>query len=122
MSLVSSFKNVGHAIASGAKYFEHLVVDALKVASKVQQFEPQIDAVVGALAGPQAEAISSLSFHALGAVYQALDSANDSAVAAVAQNGVNVQLDAQAIQDIKKFGDLIKQLLAAKGTPAPAKA
>jgi hypothetical protein len=37
-------------------------------------------------------------------------------------NGVNVQLDVQTINDIKAATDLIKRLLAVKGTPAPAKA
>ena len=119
MSFASAFKNFGHAIASGAKYFEHAVVDAIKVTAKVSAIEPEAQAVITALVGPQAAALSDLGFHLIGDVGAALSKVNADAVSAAASNGVNVSLDVQTITDVKAAVAQIEALLAAKGTPAP---
>ena len=122
MSLKKSFTSFGHAIAAGAKYLEEGVLDAIKVANKAQAVAPEVEAVVGAVAGPQAEQISDLAFHALGSVAESLQGVNTDALSAVAAKGVNVQLDVQTIQDIKTAAATIQKVLSLRGTPAPTPA
>jgi hypothetical protein len=121
MSLVSTFKSFGHAIAAGAKWFaDTLVPDAVKVAAKAQQLEPEADALLTALAGPQAAAVADLAFHAFGAIAEKLQPLAGDALAAVSSNGINLVLDTQVVNDIKQYSALIEKLLASRGTPAPA--
>jgi hypothetical protein len=122
MSLKSKFTSFGHAIAAGAKYLEAGVLDALKVANKVQTVAPEVEAVVGALAGPQAQQISDLAFHALGSIAEAAQTVNTDATGDVAAKGLNIQMDIQTINDIKSAAATIQKVLALRGTPAPAPA
>jgi hypothetical protein len=115
-----NFKNLGHAIATGAKYFEMLVVDAVKVSAKAQVLEPEAIAVVTAVAGPQAAQLADLGFHALGDIAAALEPLNEDTMADVAAKGLNVQMDLQTMKDVKALVAVIQKLLNAKGTPAPA--
>lgn len=121
MGLVSTFKSFGHAIAAGAKYFEsHLIPEAVKIANKAVELEPEVNAVFQALALPQAAAINDLACNVLGRVAQALEPLGADALTAVSANGLNIPADSQLINDVKQFSALIKQLLATRGTPAPA--
>ncbi len=120
MSLKSEFKNFAHAVASGAKWFaDSLVPDAVKVAAKAQALEPEADALLTALAGPQAAAVGDLAFHAFGAIAEKLKPLSGDALAAVSANGINLVLDTQVVNDIKSYSELIEKLLASRGTPAP---
>jgi hypothetical protein len=120
MGLTSVFKNFGHAIAAGAKYFEVGVQDALKATAKVEKFAPEAELLIGALAGPQAATLADLGFHALGAIAQEIEKMNDLGVATAAEKGMNVMLDLATIQQVRSSVGVIKQVLVAKGTPAPA--
>lgn len=117
--LAGGFKNVGHMIAVGAKYFEKGVELFVVGAAKVQVAEPEVDLIVGALAGPQAAAIADLSFHALGDIAAALEHVNDDAIQAVAEKGLVINTDAQTLQDIKKLAAVIKGLFKAQGAAIP---
>lgn len=119
MSLASVFKSFGHAIASGAKYFEQGIVDAVKVAQKVETLEPQAVAVIAAVAGPQVASISDTAFRILGDFATALKNANDDTLQAIAEKGLLVKTDVTAIQDVKGLYQTIEKMLAARGTPAP---
>jgi hypothetical protein len=122
MSLKSKFTSFAHAIAAGAKYLEIGVLDAFKIANKVEAVSPEVEAVVGALAGPQAQQISDLAFHALGSIAEAAQTVNTDATSDVAAKGLNVQMDIQTINDIKSAAATIQKVLALRGTPAPAPA
>jgi len=120
MSLKTKFVSFAHAIAAGAKYFETGVLDGIKFANKAQAVSPEVEAVIGAVAGPQAAQISDLAFHALGSLAEAAQTVNTDAVGDVAAKGLNVQLDIQTINDIKSAAATIQTVLKLRGTPAPA--
>ena len=120
MSLKSDFKNFGHAIASGAKWFATVLVpDALKVASKAEVLQPEADVLLTALAGPHAVAIADLGFNLFGTLAEKLQPLSGDALAAVSANGINLTLDTQVVNDVKTYAALIQTLLKSKGTPAP---
>jgi hypothetical protein len=60
-----SFKNLGHAIASGAKNFEKYAQEALGFLHVIQGAQPAVELVVKAVA-PQAAKFGDLAFHILG--------------------------------------------------------
>lgn len=119
MGFTSAFKNFGHAIATGAKYFVTGVTDVVKVAGKAQVAAPELDLLVGALAGPQAAKISDLAFHALGDVASALEKVGNDVQSQQGTVGLNVALDLQAFNDIKAAVGVIKGLIAAHGAEVP---
>lgn len=120
MSLVTKFNNFAHAIAAGSKYFANVLIpDALKIATKAQKLEPEAEMLIGALAGPQAAALSDTIFKVFGQVANGLVPLSQDQASAVAANGLNLKLDLATVNDIKMFAALIQQLLAARGTPAP---
>lgn len=93
-----SFKNIEHALATVAR---DTVVGARAVAAvsgKIAEAEPAIEQVT-ALIDPPAVVFERAAFAALAALAKA---ANDTA-AASSHNGLNVQLDAQAIEDYKQL-------------------
>lgn len=121
MGLVSSFKSYGHAIAAGSKYFAtHLVPEAFKIASKVQAIQPEADAILGLIAGPQAVAINDIACNILGEVANALALLSQDQLAAVQSNGLNLKLDQSVVQDVKSFALLVENLLKARGTTPPS--
>lgn len=130
ITLGSIFKNVGHAIATAAKYVSIGVTDLVKVANKAQAIEPEVDLLVTALAGPLAGKITDLSFHALGDIGQALSKVSADSSAQVAAQGLNLQLDVQTVEDVRavlpQLEAIIKALKgqiaapAAPAVPAPA--
>jgi hypothetical protein len=121
LSIGSIFKNFGHAIATVAKYTATGIEDLIKVANKAQAIEPEVALVVGALAGPLAQQVTDLSFHALGSIAQALEGVGTDASAQVAAQGLNVPLDVQTINDIRAVLPQLKAILTAlKGQITPA--
>lgn len=119
--LKKDFKSFGHAIAAGAKYFESsLVPEAVKIAQGAQALQPEADALLSAIAGPQAAAMNDVALYVFGEVANALAPVSQDGLAAVQANGINLKLDLSVVQDVQKFASLIKQLLASRGTPAPA--
>lgn len=120
MGLTSVFKSFGHAIAAGAKYFAEGVKYAVLGAAKAEQSLPIAEDIISLIAGPQAKAIADTAYHIFGDVAHALEPLAADALAEVSAKGLNLQLDLQVLQDVKTFAELIKKILAAKGTPAPA--
>ena len=119
MGFTTSFKNLGHYFAVGAKYVSVGLSDVLKFANKAQAVAPEVDALVGALAGPQAAGLSDLAFRTLGNVAAALDGVQGD-VSQLASNGVvNVPLDVQSVNDIKTAAQTIDQIFKAIGATKP---
>lgn len=118
--LKAGFKNLGHAIAVGAKYLESAVVETVKVAQKVESLEPAAEAVIREIAGERAASFTDLAFHVFGDFVEALTTVNDDALQAIGERGLVVKTDVQVAKDVKAAADYIKKVLAAHGTPAPA--
>lgn len=120
-SIVSSgFRNFGHAIAVAAKYTAIGLEDVIKVANKGQVIEPEVALLVGALAGPIGANLTGLAFHALGDIATVLEPLSVDAVAQLGgANGLNVQLDAQTLKDIKAALPALKAIIVALGQNVP---
>lgn len=116
----NAFKNFGHAIASGAKYLQTAVLDVVKVATKVETAAPEVEAVIGAIAGPQAEAFTDLGFHLLGDFANALQTVDNDALQAVSEKGLVVTTDLATIQAVKAAAAVIQNVINATGTAIPA--
>jgi hypothetical protein len=120
---ISNFKNVGHYFATGLKYIAIGVKDVVLFANKSQAVAPEVDLLVAALAGPASVRISDLAFHGLGALAAALEPiGNDATSITTAQtqlSAAGIQLDTQAILDIKAAANQIKAIFAALGAPKP---
>jgi hypothetical protein len=119
-ALATGFKNFGHAIATAAKYTAVGLKDVLKVAAKAEVIEPEVELVVGALVGPLGEKVTSLAFHALGDIANALEPLAADATTLAASDGLNVKLDLQTINDIKALVPQLKAIIAAVGGTVPA--
>ena len=119
-TLKGGFKNVGHYIATGAKYVAIGLEDVIKVANKAQKVEPEVLALVGALAGPQASGIADIAFHVLGDVAAAIQKLPADVTAVGGAQGVNLSLDTQLVNDIKQAVKVIEAVLAATGAKKPA--
>lgn len=120
MAFGTVFKNFGHAIATGAKYIAIGVTDIVKIANKAQAIAPEVELLVGALAGPVGTKATDLAFHLLGDVANALETVGGDAAAVAATNGLNVKLDLQTINDLKALIPALKGILAAVGAQVPA--
>jgi len=121
MAFSLNFKNLGHYFATGFKYVAIGISDVVKVAAKAQAVEPEIDALVGALAGPQAAVISDLAFHVLGSTAAALHNVGTDAQAQVSAQGLNISLDTQTVNDIKSAAATIEAIIKGIGGTKPAK-
>lgn len=119
MGLGKAFKNVGHAFAWFGKNVQKVVVGAIAGEAKLEKFEPLAEGLIAALAGPQAAAAADLAFRMLGTGAAALQKVDDSALASVAEKGLNLQLDLDTLQKIKEFIALAEKGLNANGTPVP---
>lgn len=124
MAFNTVFKNAGHWFASGFKYVAIGIKDVVLFANKAQAVAPEVDALVGALAGPAAVRLSDLGFHALGSLAVALEPiGTDATSISNAQSQLSsagIQLDTQAILDIKAASLQIKAVFAALSIPKPA--
>ena len=120
MAFSLNFKNLGHYFATGAKYVATGVKDIVTFANKAQAVAPEVDLLVGALAGPQAAKISDLAFHVLGDVAAAVTQVGADAAAQQAAQGVNLQLDIQTVNDIKAAAQVIDGIIKAVGGSKPA--
>src|SRR5580704_5173767 len=100
-SIKTGFKNVGHYFAVGFKGLAVGLEDVLKLANKAAPLEPEVEAVVTAIAGPAGAKIADLGFYALGEIAKAVSPLSDAATAEVSAKGLNLTLDAQFIADVK---------------------
>lgn len=101
------FTNVEHVLATAAsdvvkvaKFVEMKVVPVLK---SVDAEASTVEAVT-ALVSPQAANIERLGFALLGLVIEAMDKADQAALA----NGLNVTLDKQLLEDVKAVAGALK--------------
>lgn len=120
MGFTTAFKNVGHYFAVGFKYVAIGIKDVVLVANKAQVVAPEVDLLVGALAGPLGVKISDLAFHVLGSTAAALANVGADAEAQAATNGLNLTLDAQTVNDIKAAAVTIEAIFKALGAAKPA--
>lgn len=124
MGFDSTFKNVGHYFAKGAKYVATGIGDVIKFANKAQPLEPEVAAVAGAIAGPLGSRITDLAFNALGSVAAALEPVGtDAAAIAAAQtqlSAAGLQMDAQTILDIKAAAIAIEAIFKSLSIVKPA--
>lgn len=112
-----NFKNLGHAIASGAKHFEDYAKNAVAFLAKVKGAEPAVELILKAVA-PQATEYADLAFHALGDIVAAIEKAEAAGVqvgSAATANGLNVQMDLDTINAIKAAGAAIKSVVSSIG-------
>ncbi len=91
-----SFQKIEHAIASVAHDIVKVARAVVPVLQKVQSQEATVE-VLTSLIDPNAVNIERAAFAVLGKVCVAINDAGN----AVAANGLNVQLDAQEIADLK---------------------
>lgn len=119
MAFSLSFKNMGHYFATGFKYVAIGVKDIVTVANKAQIVQPEVDLLVGALAGPIAVKVSDLAFRVLGETAASLTSVGADATAQQAAQGVNLLLDAQTVNDIKAAALQIEAIIKAVGGSKP---
>jgi len=120
MGFTTVFKNFGHAIASTAKYIAIGVKDVVLVANKSQAVAPQVDLLVGALAGPLGVKAADLAFHVLGDVATALEKTGSDANTVAASNGLNIKLDASVINDIRTLVPVLEKIIRSVGGQVPS--
>lgn len=119
-SLKSGFKNFGHYVAVVGHAVATGVSDVVKVAAKADVIEPEIELLIGALAGPLAKQITDKAFHALGDIAQAIEKIGPDAQAVGDTQLLNLQLDVQFINDIKALIPQLKAIGAAVKAAPPA--
>ena len=110
-----SFKNIGHFFATVAGDIVKGAKAVANVMLKVEQAEPQVEAV-SSLFFPQAVELERGAFALLGMAAQAVTETGSAAAA----NGVNIALDAQLVADIKALIPAIKQYAKSVGVAKPA--
>jgi hypothetical protein len=106
-----------HAIASVAHDIVKVARAVVPVLQKVQGQEATVEALTS-LVDPNAVNIERAAFAVLGKICVAITDAGN----AVAANGVNVQLDAQEISDLKDIAGYLTQVTKTAVVAAPAKA
>jgi hypothetical protein len=105
-----------HAIASVAHDIVKVARAVVPVLQKVQGQEATVEALTS-LVDPNAVNIERAAFAVLGKVCVAITDAGNAAAA----NGINVQLDAQEIADLKSIAAYLQQVTKSAGvTPAAA--
>jgi hypothetical protein len=119
MGFTLEFRSFGHAIAKVAKYVAVGVGDVVKVASKSQAIAPEVEVLVGALAGPAAAQFTDLAFHALGDIAMAIERVGKDATTEQTAQGLNVMLDIQTVNDIKAAIPQLKRIITALGGEVP---
>lgn len=120
MGFKTVFKNFGHAIAIGAKYIAIGVKDVVLVANKAQAVAPEVELLVGALAGPIGVKATDIAFHLLGDVANALAKTGaDAGAVADDATGINLQLDTALVNDIKALVPVLAAIIKATGGQIP---
>lgn len=119
MAFSLSFKNLGHYFATGAKYIAIGIADVVKFVAKAEKIAPEVDALIGAIAGPAAAKISDLAFHVLGDVAAQIDKLSLDSQTLATQGPVNLTFDAQVVNDVKAVAKEIEQILKAVGAQKP---
>lgn len=120
MAFSLSFKNLGHYFASGFKYVAIGIKDVITVANKSQAVAPEVEALVGALAGPVGSKVADLAFNVLGSTAAALSQVGTDATAESGTTGLNIALDTQTVNDIKAAASTIEAIIKSIGGTKPA--
>jgi hypothetical protein len=109
------FQKVEHAIASVAHDIVKVARAVVPVLQKVQGQEATVETLTS-LVDPNAVNIERAAFAVLGKICVAITDAGN----AVAANGINVQLDAQEITDLKQIAAYLQQVTKSTVTATPA--
>lgn len=114
------FQSIGHFFASVGKDVVKFAKAAGPVAAKidvaVEANKPLIEGL-SSLISPAAPAIEDAAFALFGKVAEALQDGS----AAANQNGLNLQLDVQAVNDIKALLAHVEAFAGARGVVKPSK-
>jgi len=110
-----TLQKVEHAIASVAHDIVKVARAVVPVLQKVQAQEATVEALTS-LVDPNAVNIERAAFAVLGKICVAITDAGN----AVAANGINVQLDAQEITDLKQIAAYLQQVTKSTVTATPA--
>ena len=110
-----TIQKVEHAIASVAHDIVKIARAVVPVLQKVQGQEATVEALTS-LVDPNAVNIERAAFAVLGKICVAVTDAGN----AVAANGVNVQLDAQEIADMKGIAGYLQQMTKSGVVAVPA--
>ena len=109
-----TLQKVEHAIASVAHDIVKVARAVVPVLQKVQAQEATVEALTS-LVDPNAVNIERAAFAVLGKICVAITDAGN----AVAANGINVQLDAQEITDLKQIAAYLQQMTKSTVTATP---
>lgn len=120
MAFSLNFKNLGHYFATGFKYVAIGIKDVINVANKSQAVAPEVEMLVGALAGPVGSKVADLAFHVLGETAAALSAVGTDAAAQQTAQGLNLSLDVQTVNDIKAAASTIEAIIKSVGGTKPA--
>ena len=113
-------KNIGHWFATGFKYISIGIKDVVLVANKSQAVAPEVELLVGALAGPVGTKIADLAFNVLGSTAAALTATGADATQLSANGAVvNLTLDTQLVNDIKTAASTIEAIIKSIGGSKP---
>jgi hypothetical protein len=119
------FHNVEHAFASIAKDLVKTATTFSFIASRVEKAAPEIEAITGAIY-PPAVLIERTAFGLLGIAANTASAIGEATDA----KGLNLELDAQSIQELKQIAQYLKTRVASfedfskfedKGAPAQPK-
>lgn len=104
MSVVTTFKNLGHQIASlGQRFVSWVKKDADTAIAKIESEQETVDAILAVVA-PQAQLIERAAYAALGVIGEDLDDA----ASAIAKNLLDKNLDLAVKNDILAAIQLLK--------------
>ena len=110
-----AIQKVEHALASVAHDIVKVARAVVPVLQKVQGQEATVEALTS-LIDPNAVNIERAAFAVLGKICTAITDAGN----AVAANGINVQLDAQEIADLKSIAVYLQGAVKSVGLTAPS--
>jgi hypothetical protein len=110
-----TFQKVEHAIASVAHDIVKVARAVVPVLQKVQGQEATVEALTS-LVDPNAVNIERAAFAVLGKICVAISDAGN----AVAANGLNLQMDAQEIADLKAITVYLQAAAKSTAIPLPA--
>ena len=103
-SIPTTFKNIGHFIASNAKKFVAFSAEADVVIGKIEADKPTADALASIL-GPMGSAVENAAYAALGIIGQILDDTSKATLA----DGLSKEADQAVIDQIKQAIAFVKQ-------------
>lgn len=107
------FKSPGHFFSAGFKDIFGGLKNIILFANKSQAVAPEVEQLVGVLAGPLGSEIADLSFTVLGEIASALQQHNTG-------TKVTVNLEQEVIDRIKNTASMVESILISVGGKKPS--